>query len=250
MREKSNRESHSQVQKHDGVSVRLSERRVSNARVKCTPIRASTVPPWILQKMRLDAFDFSLLSCKHRMQKRGLCWGQSFFSLSPERQNPRSLRPVLRSYPREREEPLRALPFPPHFTNAGSVVMSKTSSRSTSAVSRTKFGSASKKKKPLHVPLLVLDSNGTIQHLNEPAHRTLEYPTDASVNSCFFSHVHGHNLRRVMRDLALMVDHRKQRARWLLRLRTGNGRWRWYRLSARNHLDQKDDGIRIRLRPL
>lgn len=53
-----------------------------------------------------------------------------------------------------------------------------------------------------------------------------------------------------MRDLALMVSHRKQRARWLLRLRTGNGRWRWYRLYARNHLDEQDGAIRVRLRPL
>lgn len=96
----------------------------------------------------------------------------------------------------------------------------------------------------------MLDKSGTIQDLNEPGRRALEYSADASVNSCFFSHVHGRNLRRVMRDLALMVSHRKQRARWLLRLRTGNGRWRWYRLAARNHLDENDGAIRIRLRPL
>jgi len=53
-----------------------------------------------------------------------------------------------------------------------------------------------------------------------------------------------------MQDLAHMVSHRKQRARWLLRLRTGNGRWRWYRAIARNFLDQADAAIQVHLRPL
>jgi hypothetical protein len=100
------------------------------------------------------------------------------------------------------------------------------------------------------VPTLDLDRDGTILHSNEPARRVLEHPPDASLDPCFFSHVHGYNLRRVMRDLAHMVSHRKQRARWLLRLRTGNGRWRWYRALVRNYLDRSDARIRVRLRPL
>lgn len=112
------------------------------------------------------------------------------------------------------------------------------------------FGSASKNKKSIYVPTLALDAEGTIQHSNEPARRILEYPSDASLDSCFFSHVHGHNLRRVMRDLAHMVRHGKPRARWLLRLRTGNGRWRWYRAIAQNRLDGPDAIVQVRLRPL
>lgn len=128
--------------------------------------------------------------------------------------------------------------------------MSTAPSRSTPSASRSEFGSASRKSESPHVPVLVLDREGTIQHLNEPARRALEYSSDASIDPCFFSHVHGHNLRRVMRDLAHMVSHRKQRARWLLRLRTGNGRWRWYRAIARNHLDHSDATIQVHLRPL
>jgi len=122
--------------------------------------------------------------------------------------------------------------------------------QSTGSVSHPNFGTGSKSSDPPHIPQLVLDKSGTIQDLNKPGRRALEYSSDAPVNSCFFSHVHGRNLRRVMRDLALMVSHRKQRARWLLRLRTGNGRWRWYRLYAHNHLDEQDGAIRVRLRPL
>ncbi|MFB6098828.1 MAG: PAS domain-containing protein [Salinibacter sp.] len=128
--------------------------------------------------------------------------------------------------------------------------MPTTSSQPESAVSKTEFGSASKTESAPHVPSLEVDRDGTIQDLNKPARRALEYPSDASIDRCFFSHVHGHNLRRVMRDLAHMVSHRKQRARWLLRLRTGNGRWRWYRTVARNHLDHSDAVIQIHLRPL
>jgi len=119
----------------------------------------------------------------------------------------------------------------------------------TPSVSIPDFGSASKSESP-HVPVLTLDREGTIQDSNEPARRALEYSSEDSIDPCFFSHVHGRNLQRVMRDLAHMVSHRKQRARWLLRLRTGNGRWRWYRLAARNHLDENDGAIRVRLRPL
>lgn len=103
---------------------------------------------------------------------------------------------------------------------------------------------------PPHVPLLVLDENGTIQALTKGARRALEYSPETPVEPNFFSHVHGQNLRRVMRDLAHMVSHRKQSAQWLLRLRTGNNRWRWYRATAKNHLDDSEGEIRVLLRPL
>jgi len=57
-------------------------------------------------------------------------------------------------------------------------------------------------------------------------------------------------MRRVMQDLANMVSRGKQRAQWLLRLRTGNERWRWYRVAVENNLGRQDDHIRIRLRPV
>lgn len=118
------------------------------------------------------------------------------------------------------------------------------------AVSQSSFESASESDDPPYVPVLGLDRDATIQHANEAVRRTLEYPPDAALEPCFFSHVHGRNLRQVMRDLAHMVSHRKQRTRWLLRLRTGNGRWRWYRATARNRLDRPDALIRVHLRPL
>jgi PAS domain-containing protein len=127
--------------------------------------------------------------------------------------------------------------------------MTTISPQPTPSVSNSESGSASKTGS-VYAPVLALDREGTIQHSNVPARRALEYSSDASLDSCFFSHVHGRNLQRVMRDLAHMVSHRKQRARWLLRLRTGNGRWRWYRAIARNHLDHSDAIIRVHLRPL
>lgn len=104
---------------------------------------------------------------------------------------------------------------------------------------------------PPHVPLLVLDEDGTIQDFTEAAGRILGYSSEASVEPNFFSHVHGQNLQRVMRDIARMVSHQKQSARWLLRIHANRQRWRWYRATAKNHVSDDSDGaIRVVLRPL
>ena len=46
-----------------------------------------------------------------------------------------------------------------------------------------------------------------------------------------------------------MVQDDCRHARWLVRLRTGSGRWRWYRAEVRNEL-AANDAITITLRPL
>lgn len=103
---------------------------------------------------------------------------------------------------------------------------------------------------PPHIPVLLLDEDGNIQDLSEGARHLLEYAPNASIEPCFFSHIHGQNLKQVMWDLAHMVSRRKQRAQWLFRLRTGNHRWRWYRATAKNHLDDAEGAMRVLLRPL
>lgn len=103
---------------------------------------------------------------------------------------------------------------------------------------------------PPHMPVLVLDEKGLIQTLTRGARRVLQYSPDTSVEPNFFSHVHGQNLRRVMQDLAHMVSQQKQSARWLLRMQTGNRRWRWYRARADNHVDHPEGAVRVLLRPL
>ncbi len=238
----SNRGSHSQVQSMTALCPPPG-RKASNARGKNTPTRQE-YRLGVFKKLDLTALNLLYYYVTARRRRR-ITVGDNLFS-SPKATETHLLRPAQHSCLLGARRAVSCSPI----TSSTLIVMPNTSSGSTSVVSRTGFGRASKTKDLPHIPLLVLDSSGTIKHLNEPAHRTLEYSADAPVNSCFFSHVHGHNLRRVMRDLALMVSHRKQRARWLLRLRTGNGRWRWYRLFARNHLDQENGGIRIRLRPL
>lgn len=101
-----------------------------------------------------------------------------------------------------------------------------------------------------HLPVLTLDREGNIQTVTSAARTMLEYSADESIDSCFFAHVHQRNMHRVMRDLAHMVSHGKQRAQWLLRLRTGNHRWRWYRAAVQNDLGRQEDHILIRLRSL
>ena len=98
-------------------------------------------------------------------------------------------------------------------------------------------------------PVMALDRNGTIRATTRAARQLLENRADASHEGSIFAHVHAKHQDRIMHDLADLVCRGKQRARWLVRMRTGNGRWRWYRVSAYNHLaDETEDCIFIHLR--
>lgn len=77
--------------------------------------------------------------------------------------------------------------------------------------------------------------------------RLLSYRSKSSMSPCFFSHVHGKNLYQVMRDVADMVCYGKPRASWLLRLRTGDGRWRWFKVLAECSIDEPDRTIELTL---
>ena len=96
-------------------------------------------------------------------------------------------------------------------------------------------------------PALFLGADGSILHVTPAALRLLEYPSDASIDPYFFTHVHGKNMYRVMQDVAHMVCHRQGQTSWLLRLRTGHGRWRWYRATVYNRLEDDPACIRVEL---
>ncbi len=100
-----------------------------------------------------------------------------------------------------------------------------------------------------HLPVMVLDPEGNVQQLTAAARRLLEYRTDEPVRPCFFSYVHSKNLYQVMRDVADMVCHGKGQAVWLLRLRTGQNRWRWFKAEVSNRL-KEEAAIAITLRDL
>jgi len=112
------------------------------------------------------------------------------------------------------------------------------------ALSPTSSSASSPKKAKL-----ALNREGEIRHLTPRARALLDYEDPGSVDPNFFSHVDGHNLRRVMRDLAEMVSGEKQSARWLLRLQTAGGRWRWFRAAVQNKLRARG-AIELTLRPL
>lgn len=97
-----------------------------------------------------------------------------------------------------------------------------------------------------HAPVLLLTADGMITHVSASARTLLEYRSKEGMDPCFFTHVHGKNLYQVMRDVADMVCYGKSQASWLLRLRTGQGRWRWYKATVRNRLEN-DSMIEIRL---
>jgi len=100
-------------------------------------------------------------------------------------------------------------------------------------------------------PVIALDRDGTIFDTTRAARQLLEYGADTSLDGSFFAHIHARHRDRIMHDLADMVCRGKQRARWLLRMHTGNQRWRWYRVSAHNHLrPESDNCLLLHLRPV
>jgi len=98
-----------------------------------------------------------------------------------------------------------------------------------------------------HVPVVALNAEGTICSVSRSARSLLEYGPDQKIEPYFFTHVHGRNLRRVMQDLAHMACNRKSHTRWLVRLQTGTGRWRWYRITVLNRLEAEEARIFLRL---
>jgi len=113
--------------------------------------------------------------------------------------------------------------------------------------SERSFWKRFRKKLLPHFPAISLDPDGSILEMTRAARRLLDYPPDASVDPCFFAHVHGRNLGRVMRDLAHMVRSGKTTATWLVRMQTSTGRWRWFRVNVLSHLDADDPRILLRL---
>lgn len=98
-------------------------------------------------------------------------------------------------------------------------------------------------------PALLIDSTGNLLHLTPLARRLLKYQDDQPVDDYFFSHIHGSCLHRVMSDVAHMVRYGKEKASWMLCLRTGTGRWSWYKATAYNKLKEASV-ILIHLRDL
>lgn len=101
---------------------------------------------------------------------------------------------------------------------------------------------------PLVLPTVELDAEATIRNISPAARRILEYRPDQPIDSSFLAHVHQRHLFRVMQDLAHMVSYYLQRASWLLRLKTGRGRHRWYRAEVQNCLQESAGRIVIVLK--
>ncbi len=96
-------------------------------------------------------------------------------------------------------------------------------------------------------PLVELEADGTIRRLSPAARRLLDYRPEDTLQPSFFSHVHARNQYQVMRDLADMVCYGKKQASWLLLLRTGTKRWRWFKVSVRNQLQATPPSILLTL---
>lgn len=96
--------------------------------------------------------------------------------------------------------------------------------------------------------LIVLDGEGTIRHVSDEARELLDLRPHALNGEPFSECVHPNRRSRVRRDLTGMTAREKQRATWLLRLKTGLGPWQWFKAEAENRLGGDDpSGIVLRL---
>lgn len=98
------------------------------------------------------------------------------------------------------------------------------------------------------LPVICLSRDGYIQEISHTARRVLGYRTEDTIDRYFFTHVHGYNLPRVMRDLAHMVNAHTRHTSWLLRLQTKQRRCQWFRVDAVNRLKSPEQCIVLRLR--
>lgn len=97
---------------------------------------------------------------------------------------------------------------------------------------------------------IVLDGNGKIKQVSKPARHLLGYHSSQCLEPCFFSLVREQHRTRIMWDLSEMVGRRRQRAEWLVQMRTAHGAWRWFRVYAYNWLHHSiQPGIRLELTP-
>ena len=102
-----------------------------------------------------------------------------------------------------------------------------------------------------YVPAVAINQKGLIECLTVAARKLLEYKPDQHIERPFLSHIHRRNMYRIVRDLEEMMLYGRERASWLLRLRTGRARWRWYKAEAeRRSQPSEASAINVRLKML
>lgn len=101
-----------------------------------------------------------------------------------------------------------------------------------------------------HQARVVLDGNGKIKQVSKAARRLLGYYSSQYPERCFFSLVREQHRTRIMWDLSEMVGRRRQRAEWLVQMKTAHGTWRWFHVQAYNRLHHSSrSGIMLELTP-
>lgn len=89
---------------------------------------------------------------------------------------------------------------------------------------------------------MLVNENGTIERVSQRACRLLDSDIRSLTGQTFLRRVHPRAARRVRHDLAQMVGREKQRASWLLRLKTGLGPWQWFKVEAEDRLNPGETG--------
>lgn len=95
--------------------------------------------------------------------------------------------------------------------------------------------------------LLVLDDEGIVEKATEFARRLLDLGPQSLTGRSFFRRVHPDDRPRILWKLSEIASQGAQHAPSLLRLKTGLGPWRWFKLAARLPQSDEDGQIVLRL---
>lgn len=82
-------------------------------------------------------------------------------------------------------------------------------------------------------PIIIIGFDGSIKQVSGNALGMMGYTSAVAPDTSFFSLIHKNQLYTVMRDVADIICRGKQSAKWLLRLKSSNGTWKWFNTEVR-----------------
>lgn len=90
--------------------------------------------------------------------------------------------------------------------------------------------------------VILLNGDGVIERVSDRTCRMLESDDRSLTGQAFLRRVHPRAVHRVRHELDQMMAREKERAGWLLRLKTGLGPWQWFKVEATNRLSSNGPG--------
>ena len=81
-------------------------------------------------------------------------------------------------------------------------------------------------------PVIIIGFDGSIKDVSHSALNLMDFRMAESIEKNFFQLIHKNQLYPVMRDVADIICRGKTSASWLIRIRTSNGTWKWFKAEV------------------